>query len=226
MSYPAAFHRLVIMGNLYSDVFNTTLSIVPSGGGGLPEVSDDLLDGVATVVSDWFQGAFISPWNAIGITSRATLTGIKLNRIGTDGRYADDTTKEHSFSPAVSGGASGLNIAPQLTVALTLRGAAERSPAGRGRMYLPPSVAISSLGSDGRLTSADALNTAKGGLFLLGAINDVYITESVGAVAGIASKQGAGAFQSVHHVSVGRVVDTIRSRRNKQEEDPQVWGTP
>jgi hypothetical protein len=214
------------MGNLYSDTFNTTLSMIPTGGGSLPAVSDELLEGVATAVETWFNAGLVSPWTGIGITSRATLTGIKLNRIGTDGRYVDAETKEHTYPSPVPGGWSGTNVAPQLTLALTLRGSNERARAGRGRMYLPPSVSISALGADGRLTVTDALNVAKGGLFLLGAVNDVYLTEGVNAVAGIASKQASGAFQGVAQVSVGRVVDTIRSRRNKQDEDPQFWGAP
>lgn len=226
MAYPAAFHRLVLVGNLYADTFNTTLSMIPTGGGSLPAVSEELLDGVATVVGDWFAAGLVSPWVGVGITSRATLTSIKLNRIGTDGRYVDAETKEHVYAAPIAGGWGGSNPAPQLTIALSLRGVNERSRAGRGRMFLPPSLALGSLGADGRITATDAENTAKGGLFLLSAINDVYLTEGVNAVAGIASKQAAGAFQGVAQVSVGRVPDTMRSRRNKQAEDPQFWGAP
>ena len=81
-------------------------------------------------------------------------------------------------------------------------------------------------GIDGRISAARALDYAKGVSALLAGINDVYLTEGVSAVAGVASKQGSGAFQTVVQVSVGRVVDTIRSRRSKLDEDPQFWGMP
>lgn len=226
MAYPAPFHRLVMIGNLYADTFNTTLAMVPAGGGTLPPVTDDLLEDVAAAVAAWWKNLFGAPAApGVGIITPAQLTSIKLNRIGPDGKYMDPETKEHLYPSPVTG-VSGATLAPQLSLAVTLRGVNERARAGRGRMYFPPSQAFSTLGADGRVTAANALDHAKAALFLLGALDDVYLSAGVTAVAGIASATGAGAFQSVHHVSVGRVVDTMRSRRNKLVEDPQEWGTP
>lgn len=225
MVYPAPFHRLVMIGDLYNDRWNTTLALVPTGGGGsLPAVSDELLDAVAAVCGDWFNNSLTSE-TGIGISQQCTLTSIKLNRIGTDGKYVDAETKEHVYSTPVAG-AVNINPAPQLTIALTLRGSNERARAGRGRMYFPPSISCAAAQNDGRITAGDALSYAKGGMFLLGAIDDAYLTEGVGAVAGISSRQGTGAFQAVNHVSVGRVIDTMRSRRSAQLEEPVTWGTP
>lgn len=225
MPYPAPFHRLVIGGTLYTDDFNTTLSLVPVGGASLPAVSDALLDAVATVVGAWFDDSVGGTPPGIGIITSCKLTYIKLNRIGTDGRYVDAEAKEHVYTTPIPGSRSAF-IAPQLTAALTLRGSNERARAGRGRMYFPPSSVMTSIAADGRLDAAVTLDHAKGGLQLLSAVNDAYLAQGVAAVAGIASKTGAGAFQAVHHVSVGRVIDTMRSRRNKLDEDPQEWGTP
>jgi hypothetical protein len=225
MPYPAPFHRLVIGGKLYTDDFNTTLSLIPTGGASLPAVSDDLLDAVATVVGSWFDDSIGGTPPGIGIITSCTLTYIKLNRIGTDGRYVDAETKEHVYDTPIAGSRNAF-IAPQLTVALTLRGTNERARAGRGRMFMPPSSVITSIGSDGRMDAATVLDHAKGGLQLLSAIDDAYLAEGVSAVAGIASASGSGAFQGVAQVSAGRVVDTMRSRRNKLDEDPQYWGAP
>jgi hypothetical protein len=74
------------------------------------------------------------------------------------------------------------------------------------------------------VTPTDATNYAIGVRQLIAGINDVMLTSSIQAVAGVASKAGAGAFQTVVQVSVGRVVDTMRSRRNKIQEDPQTVG--
>lgn len=226
MAYPAPFHRLVLIGSLYADTWNTTLSMIPTGGGPLPAVSDELLEDVALAVGDWFNNPFggASP-TGIGIIDRCNLSSVKLNRIGADGKYMDAETKEHVFPTPIVGPTS-VSIAPQLTLAATLRGSNERARAGRGRMYLPPSTAITGLNSDGRVLVNDALAHVKGFHFLLGMLNDVYTSAGVGAVAGIASKTGTGAFQAVVQSSVGRVIDTIRSRRNKLDEDPQFWGAP
>lgn len=226
MVYPAAFHRIVLIGGLYSDNFNMTLAMVPTGGAALPAVTDTLLAAVGNFVGDWFNNPMTSgSETGIAITNQARLTSVKVNRIGTDGRYVDPETKEHVFTTPPTGSLSS-TIPPQLTLAVTLRGANERQRAGRGRMYPPPSSASSSVNTDGRVGTSTALSHAKGMLFLLSGLNDVYLTAGVNAVAGIASHQGTGAFQAVSQVSVGRVVDTIRSRRNKLAEDPQFWGAP
>lgn len=228
MAYPSQFHRLVMIGTAFGDVWNTTLSLIPVTT--VPAVSDDLIDHVASVVGDWFDNPLTGSGaglNGININGRCFLTSIKLNRIGTDGRYVDATPKEHVYTTPVQGGSLPTNHPPQLTIAATLRGTNERARAGKGRMYFPPSVLVhENLGSDGRLTAANALNYAKGTMFLLGAIADAYLAESVGAVPGIASRAGTGAFQGVAKVTVGRVVDTMRSRRSALNEDPQEWGTP
>lgn len=221
MVYPGTFHRLVLIGTNYADTWNTTLSIVPIGGGtSVPAVSNDLLEDVGIAVGDWFNNTDAVP-TGIAICDKAKLTSIKLNRVGPDGKYVDPETQEHVYSSPIAGAASGFTPAPQLTLAATLRGVNERARAGRGRMYFPPSVFVTRLQTDGRLSAADALLYAKGVDYLIGMINDVYLAAGVTAVAGIASKQGAGAFQAVNKVTAGRVVDTIRSRRSALVEDPQ-----
>lgn len=226
MVYPSPFHRVVVIGSLYSDIFNFTLSMIPTGGGSLPAVSESLVDAVGEAVADWFVGDLAStPETGIGITSAAKLTSVKVNRIGSDGRYVDATAREW-VAPSPISGAYPTVVQPQLTMALTLRGTNERARAGRGRIFFPPSRTCGLIGTSGTVSAAAALSYAKGGLLLLSALNDVYLTEGVSAVAGIASKVGSGAFQSVVQVSSGRVVDTIRSRRSAIDEDPQYWGMP
>lgn len=226
MVYPASFHRIVAIGNLYADTFNFTLSMVPAGGGSLPAVSDTLVAAVGATVADWFNNPMTAgSETGINIASVCALTSVKVNRIGPDGRYVDAETKEHVLTTPVAG-PYGTVIQPQLSVALTLRGANERARAGRGRIFFPPSENCGGTLTDGRVSVAKTLSHAKGGLHLLSMINDTYIAQGVNAVAGIASKVGSGAFQPVVQVSAGRVVDTIRSRRSKLDEDPQYWGMP
>lgn len=226
MVYAAPFHRLVMIGTLYTaETFNITLSMIPTGGS-LPAVTQSLADNVAADIAAWWpQGTTATPSNGVGFTAQTKLTSVKLNRIGPDGLYMDSEAIESVLGTPVAG-ASGANYPPQLTFVATLRGTNERARAGKGRMYLPPTIGLGSVGTDGRVDATTALKIAQGVSNLLGIVNDSYLTAGVNAVAGIASKVGAGAFQGVAQVSVGRVVDTMRSRRSKLDEDPQYYGAP
>lgn len=219
VSYPAPFHRLVLIGTLYTDTFNTTVSMIPGLSGTVPAVTDELLDEVRTVVATWFPKTVAS--TGCQIISEAKLTSIKLNRIGTDGLYMDPEPKEWVYTTPISGGGSS-RPPGQLSHVVTLRGLNERARAGKGRMYIPTTDPCGSVGTDGRLSAANALDQAEGVATLLHALDDAYLAAGVNAVAGIASKTGSGAFQALRNLSCGRVVDTMRSRRNKLDEDPSV----
>lgn len=217
--YPAAFHRVVLIGELYGDSFNTTLSMVPTGGTAIPAVTQTLCDNVAAAVAAfWPKMTAATPGSGLELLAAARLSSVKVNRIGPDGRYVDALARETVLTPLA--GPGSVRMPPQLACAATLRGPNPRAKAGRGRMYFPPSSWFaSSLGTDGRISSTAATNHANGVVGLLQDLNDVYLSAGVVAVAGIASKAGTGAFQPVVQVTVGRVLDTIRSRRNKLDED-------
>lgn len=219
MVYAAPFYRLVIMGDLYADKFNTTLTFMPAGGGTLPPVTQALSDAAGAAVRAWWTlPPSQTPGGGVELISAARITGVKLNRIGADGRYLDDPI-ETVLTP-LGGGGGATQVPPQLSVVATLRGPNERQRAGKGRMYVPPTVSCTvALGTDGRMVATSATNVAAGIVTLIQNLNDVMFAASVGAVAGIASKAGAGAFQPVERVTVGRVVDTVRSRRNKLSEE-------
>lgn len=218
MPYPAPFHRLVLIGNLYADQFNTTLSIVPSfltEWFPMAPVGEDTLDAVTDIVSTWWAANLSA--TGPGFSANARLMSVKLNRIGTDGRYMDPETMEFDLTPGIPGAVNS-NPAPQLSIASSLSGANPRQRAGRGRMFLPPIGALTTLGSDGRVPANVALQSAQATAHLIGELNALYT--GVGQV-GIASKGGPGGFQAVTLVRAGRVPDTIRSRRSKQQEDYQ-----
>lgn len=218
MPYPGQFHKLVLIGNLYTDVFNTTLSIVPSALGelGMPEVDAPTLAAVAADVGAWFPK--LTGAGGVSIINNAQLTSIKLNRIDAAGHYVDSPTMEHTYPSPIAGGFIG-SLPPQLSMAATLATAVPRGRGSKGRMYLPPNTTVSSVVvADGRVSAANALAVATGVKALIDALNATYTL--VGRV-GVASNAGAGRFEHVTEVRVGRVIDTIRSRRNKLEEDYQ-----
>lgn len=211
MTYSTSFHRLVIIGELYTDVWNTTVNIC-NPAGSMSAVTEGFIEDVADTVSDWFEteGEF---------TSRVILTGIKLNRLDTSGHYADPDTREFTYSAPVYGGTGG-NPAPQLTMVSTLLTNTPRGLASKGRMYMPPQAQLLGLGNDGRLTTAQATAVATATTDLIHRLNTVYIP--LGASVCVMSKSGAGTTRVVNGVAVGRVPDTMRSRRNTQTEDYQT----
>lgn len=223
MVYANQFHRLVMIGDLYADIFNVTLAFAPTPGPTIPPVTQALLDGVAGVVEAWWDNPLASaPGNGLTIDGAAKLKSVKLNRIGVDGTYQDPLTMEKVFAaPVVGGGASG--GVPQLSLVATLRGTDTRGAAAKGRMYWPVSQACkNALDTAGKVTQATALQHAHGTANLIRLLNSAYNAAGVNAVAVIASRTGAGRFQVVDNVTVGRVVDTMRSRRNKLTELPEV----
>ena len=216
MAYPGQFHRLVMIGTLNTDIFNMSLNMVPSALGELfmPAVDDASLAGVAADVSTWFTKNLGA--GGVGFSHACKLTSIKLNRIGTDGHYVDPIAKEHLYPAPISGPLAG-DFAPQLSLVATLGTRLERGRGSKGRIYPPPSAAIF-IGTDGRVSTANALDHANGIKALITSINTRYTL--IGRV-GVASSAGTGLFEHVTRVSTGRVVDTMRSRRNKVVEDYQ-----
>jgi hypothetical protein len=221
MAYPALFHRLVMIGTHFTDIFNVSISLIPVGGSTPALINGAMLASHANAVATWWPKTLATSGGGIGITGNAKLTSIKLNRINTAGHYNDPDAMEYVFPTPVAGGGNTNPVPPQLTLAATLRGSSERALAGRGRMYFPPCSLAFGLGPDGRVTVTDATNYATGVGNLLAALHTAGLATTTNSQPGIASNTRSGAFQSVATITAGRVIDTMRSRRNKLAEDPQ-----
>lgn len=220
MSYPAPFHRLVLIGSIYEETFNTSLSIIPVGGTiGLPH--PDEVESALTTAIVQFWGGFSG--TSAQITQRAVVTSYKLNLIGTDGRYFNDGPgNEVILSGTVGGGA----FAPpaQLATVATLRTTADRGLASKGRMFLPACAGYQDVDTNGQAATSAATRVAGAVRQFFIDINAAYAAaqsgdEALGRV-GVASDKGVGQFRQVTKVAVGRVPDTMRSRRGKLDEDP------
>lgn len=224
MAYPGFFHRIVCIGSLYgTESFNFTLNMVPTENpADVEEVTETLATDVRTRVETWFKAT--SAPAAPGIITRAQLLEVKVNRINAQGLYADNEVHTIPVSTTTAGQAAG-NIASQLALAVTLRTARERGRGSRGRFYLPPLGMFSSLGTDGRLTTAQAAQMAASAKSLIESINLTYWSRDGGLrtamMVGVASNIGAGIFEAATRIEVGRVPDTIRSRRSSLAEDHQ-----
>ena len=220
MVYANPFHRVVIAGRLYGDVFATSLSMAPIEGDPAAPATQALADAVGAAVSTWWTRTAGSTKPAgPDLIGSALLEFVKVNRLDVDGRYMDNDPRTYTRTP-LNGTGGNQYIAPQLAMVASLRGSDERGAASKGRMYFPPISPFAFLASDGRLTVAQATNFATAVVTLLESINATFQAQGFNSVASIASKTGAGRFQIVNRVTVGRVVDTVRSRRNKLLEAP------
>lgn len=231
MVYARPFHRLVIAGDLFADTFNTTLSIIEKPGSegsmGLP-LPTELLGGINLAIQD-FWGTFPSG-SGPGIHQAAIYKSFKLNLIGTDGKYMRDETTEYIAATPTPGGGQTGPFPAQLATVVTLRTAAERGRASKGRMFLPVCDGFGVVAADGRAAQAAAERVANATAALVADINAVYAAavsgdESLGVV-GVVSNIGTGTQREVTSITCGRVTDTIRSRRNKQIEAPEEASLP
>jgi hypothetical protein len=146
-------------------------------------------------------------------TQLAKVTWVKFNRVGLDGRYRNEYTNRLDFA-AVSCSANASFAGPaQVSQVITLRSASKRGLAHAGRIYLP--VPDTSLGTDGRISLVKQAADLAWVKSTLDAINAVDISLYIG----IASKVRTGASKRVVRVEVGRVLDTMRSRRSSLAED-------
>lgn len=204
MTYAVPFNRLVVQGSLYgAETWTFSMSLIAPDGVDAPtEVPDALVDALT---------AYIGVGQQI-ISRPAAMTMIKVNRIGTDGRYTEPETVQREVIPAVPGGASHL-VAAQVALAVSLVTSRRRGLAARGRFYLPVPAAFPTDHTDPLISVAAADMVQQKTLTLIQAINGL----GMGHV-GVVSNVGTGAQNLVRQVRVGRTLDTIRSRRTSIKE--------
>lgn len=160
--------------------------------------------------------ALASAWTAQAISSSAAqLEWCKYNQIGLDGRYVRAVTNRYDWATPVNGGGAATNVYPnQISLAVSLTTAFNRGLANMGRIYFPlPSGAIDP-GTGVMNPPAQELMRGHASGFI-DALNAVITHGAIG----VASKVRTGAQHTVTGVSVGRVLDTMRSRRTSLTED-------
>ena len=220
MAHPHKFIKVVAEGTLYaSERFSFGFHIVQG-----PTFQDERIQPVTQAYADQI-GAIVKTFftsEDASVTKMAKLDRVKVNRIGTDGHYADVDTFEYVVNPAVAGGGAG-QVPAQNALAISLIGNENpRGLAGRGRFYLPPITGMSALDTTGRLNPADVLRVANAAKKLVDDINAVH--KSLGVqyawVGNTSAGKGSrpGRQQVVSEIRVGNVVDTVRSRRRSIQE--------
>lgn len=152
----------------------------------------------------------------------AVLQVVKVASIGRDGKYAGepivvDVPDQPGGDPS---GFSGL-IAPQTALACSLH-TTRRGATGRGRFFLP--MPLVDLQGDLRMTVQDARARADVLATFVANLNNQPGIDVLGLQVCVASSRGYNT--TVSSVSVGRVIDTMRSRRNSLNEARDLVPVP
>lgn len=175
----------------------------------------DVNDGPITTAFDTFMAG-----GAEGFGTWARATDWRLYQIGTDGRMEGNPLFVDCTGLGIQGGAAPV-YPPQIALVVTTVGD-DRGPARFGRFYLPAPTAT--FAADGRLTVQKATDYATHVTTFLKAISAaIDLPLTVGSSSGVnISDRGGGVKQEIDHVEVGRVLDTLRSRRNHLLEERYV----
>lgn len=189
----------------------------PGGGvGSAVPTQDDLLS--------WLNGSLkdaVSAYHSRADTyihPSAKLSFVKANRVGTDGRYLDQSTNEYLY-PDIAGGGYATEIHPnQCTIAVSLTTGYTRGAAHRGRFYLPaPATPIEA--TTGLMPASVATSLAGSTKTFLEAVADVPgLDTPLSLTPCVMSQRSGGAHRPITGVEVGRVVDTQRRRRKSIPE--------
>lgn len=125
-------------------------------------------------------------------------------------RNADGSMQLYELATGFPGTGQATNAPTQLAVVVSLL-SARQGPRGKGRVFLPsPSIIPST--TDFAMTQSQALSLANAFKGFVNAIN------GVNGFANVAVVSSYGHASPVTAVKVGRVFDTMRSRRNRREE--------
>lgn len=204
MVYHDPFRRLVFSGRLFTKeswAFGLTLRHDGVGDGSNP---DAVGAGIIAAAE-----AFIVSAN---IGDACHLDTIKYNLIGVDGHYVNTTETIRYDYPTPPAGTAAAAAAPQLALCISLMTAVARGPGHAGRFYVP--MFYGALDSEGLISTSIATTMASRATALLNAVN----ADSEEWHVAVESNVGEGHQNDVTHVRVGRVVDTIRSRRTSLVE--------
>lgn len=142
-------------------------------------------------------------------TNDTRLTSVKWAFIGPDGKYSSGPVLSSELD--LAGSRLSEAHVDQIAIAVSLN-TATRGPRGRGRFYLPgPGFAI---GPGSLMSATDAQSLATSAAGFLSDINAGWPDNGTVCVA-----SSFGLNSPVTSVRVGRVFDTIRSRRASLSED-------
>lgn len=201
----------------WSNVFHFSRDVAANPDGDLTDVN---VGGVDAAVASLYGSGFVSPLLEV--------SDWRFYVIGTDGHMQGNAPLLREYAASeLRGGAGTTPFPTQVALAISTV-AVNRGPAQFGRFYLPgPTRPID---SSFRLSVADAGTYVSIATQFLKDVSDaIDLAPPVGS-SGIHVSKGpvgspTGTRQTIDHVRVGRVYDTMQSRRKSLEEDYQLSGT-
>jgi len=173
-------------------------------------------------VCDTYAAAVHTFWGGQSTTAaQAVLKTVKMNWLNTLGHYVFNSTSRVDYTDNAHGGGASIGYPNQVALAVTLGTAAGRGLAHQGRIFLPlPGYPVDAGTGLIQLTTAQGIATVWGGF--LDTLNGLDSNRRVTIFSGGTPKTPTGAAHKVTKVEVGRVLDTMRSRRRSLVEDRQV----
>jgi hypothetical protein len=218
-------YRAVIEGGFFDasgnqvETWSTSYRVGVSSIGTTDSIDvDDYIDNeLTTFATSLFQ--------TLRFNSQVKVTKLSCNRIGPDGRYADPSAshfKELTGTARIEGQGSSQLLPIQTSLVVTLRSDKARGPASHGRMYLPVPQAF--VGGDWLLqqTFVDSVITDIANAFRAADGTGSAVTGAYSFFPALVSPAGTGHLEKVTKVGVGRVLDTMRSRRRSIPERHQM----
>lgn len=209
MPFPAEHYLMTFSGPLGAAEqwsFGLRTNLAGFGSPTQDEERDVMLAAAAAISPVWVVD---TATEQTPMTGAAALKTLKYNRIGVDGRYTRNETNVYDYPTALRPAAIA-RYPHQISLAATLETGASRGLASKGRIYLP-SPPYPMAGTDPVLSAVDTGKAARWVSRLIGALNTV---DGLGSVI-VASQTRTGSIRTVNRVSVGNVLDTMRSRRGK-----------
>lgn len=208
MSYTAPHYLITVGGDSWSQTETWQFGVrARIEGVATPEDQQLLANALAAPTQTYFLHA------ANAIISAIRLTYVKVALLDFEGHYGEGIAPGIYTYPAPVPGTNGSSgVIPQHAIAVTTLTAVARGRASKGRWYLPPNY--HALDATGLMSTAncDAMETAAAAW-----ITAINATAQVSNAA-VMSKIGAGTTNNITAVGVGRVVDTMRSRRRSLAE--------
>jgi hypothetical protein len=221
MPVPTHF-RFVVRGifvgteETWSNVTHFSRNVTLGDDAGLGDVREDDVD---TAVATFYGSGFVSPLIEV--------SDWRMYQIGTNGKMQGNGPKLREYAASeLRGGAGTTPFPAQVALAISTV-APDRGAAQFGRFYLPgPTRPI-----DGtfRLSVSDAGTYVSIATQFLKDVSDAIDLPETASSSGVHVSKGpvgssVGTLQVIDHVRVGRVYDTIQSRRRSLLEDYQVSG--
>jgi len=217
MPFPTAHYVLQFGGDLAPDeIWSNSIRLAAIGEvvqNLSPAQEVSVLPEIKTLLTTWMENS-LSGWSV-----RSKLRYIKLNLVGTDGTYVSETSSNSAFydvPPYVDG--TGNSPFPNSTaMVVSWATAAVRGRASKGRIFVP-SPSLSVIPETGRWALASIQQAGAAAAAFLEGLRANATLASINAVPVVGSKLGTGLFREITAVRVGDVPDTMRSRRNAQQE--------